>query len=171
MPLTQPILAVVPKVSELYEGNDLYLICRVEGTPPVTFKWYRDGEEKPLNTTTSNTVFADYGIPSLSKEHSGKYYCEAVNHANKPVKSDLVYIEGVWKCYLFKASFSDTDFWHATFYLAYITQYIVFGVLVPQYLLCDAKQAVAVMINLTQSQWGLKIWKGFFFVYFCIHVI
>ncbi|KAL7404555.1 hypothetical protein ABVT39_016342 [Epinephelus coioides] len=99
VPLTQPTLTVIPHLPEISEGDHLYLICGVKGTPPVTFKWYRDGHEQPLYTTTSNKNNTDYQVPTLSKEHSGTYYCEAFNHANK-VRSDRVTIEvhqALWK--------------------------------------------------------------------------
>ncbi|XP_049427454.1 platelet endothelial cell adhesion molecule isoform X3 [Epinephelus fuscoguttatus] len=99
VPLTQPTLTVIPHLPEISEGDHLYLICGVKGTPPVTFKWYRDGHEQPLYTTTSNKNNTDYQVPTLSKEHSGTYYCEAFNHANK-VRSERVTIEvrqALWK--------------------------------------------------------------------------
>ncbi|KAM6941454.1 platelet endothelial cell adhesion molecule isoform 2-T2 [Lycodopsis pacificus] len=99
VPLTHPILTVIPDLPDISEGDDLFLICGVKGSPPVTFKWYRVGNEQPLYTTTSNKNNTDYQVHSLSKEHSGVYYCEAVNHANN-VSSDHVTIEvrlALWK--------------------------------------------------------------------------
>ncbi|XP_068445118.1 platelet endothelial cell adhesion molecule isoform X2 [Clinocottus analis] len=100
VPLTHPILTVIPHPPEISEGDVLYLICGVKGTPPVTFKWYRVGSDQPLYITTSNKNNTDYQVHSLSKEHSGVYYCEAVNHANDVVRSDSVTIEvrlALWK--------------------------------------------------------------------------
>ena len=85
---------VVPDLNEIYEGVHLYLLCRVDGTPPVTFKWYHVGNNRPLYTNTSNDYSSSYQVPSVSKEHSGRYYCEAFNHANKVVRSEVVTIEG-----------------------------------------------------------------------------
>ncbi|XP_059199850.1 platelet endothelial cell adhesion molecule isoform X2 [Centropristis striata] len=99
VPLAHPTLTVIPHIPEISEGDDLYLICGVTGTPPVTFKWYRDGTQKPLNISTTSTNNTDYRVTGLSKEHSGTYYCEAVNHANTVV-SDKVTIEvrlALWK--------------------------------------------------------------------------
>ncbi|XP_044044731.1 platelet endothelial cell adhesion molecule isoform X3 [Siniperca chuatsi] len=100
VPLSDLTLLVVPPLAEISEGDQLYLICGVNGTPPVTFKWYRVGTEQPLHTTTSNTNNSDYKISLLSKEHSGRYYCEAVNHANNVVRSDPVKVNvhmAIWK--------------------------------------------------------------------------
>ncbi|XP_068176844.1 platelet endothelial cell adhesion molecule isoform X5 [Antennarius striatus] len=96
-PLTEPTLiagsAKFPNLPDVSEGDHLYLVCSVKGSPPVTFKWYRVGSELPLHITTSHDTNADYQIPALSKDHSGTYYCEAVNHANNVVRSDPVVIE------------------------------------------------------------------------------
>ncbi|XP_068176843.1 platelet endothelial cell adhesion molecule isoform X4 [Antennarius striatus] len=103
-PLTEPTLiagsAKFPNLPDVSEGDHLYLVCSVKGSPPVTFKWYRVGSELPLHITTSHDTNADYQIPALSKDHSGTYYCEAVNHANNVVRSDPVVIEvrlALWK--------------------------------------------------------------------------
>lgn len=93
-PLSNPALTVIPNVGEISEGDHLYLICGVKGTPPVTFKWYRSDRTQSLYATTSYNNNTSYEIPLLSKGHSGKYHCEAVNHANNVVRSDLVTIEG-----------------------------------------------------------------------------
>ncbi|XP_068583098.1 LOW QUALITY PROTEIN: platelet endothelial cell adhesion molecule [Cebidichthys violaceus] len=100
VPLTHPILTVIPDPPEISEGDDLFLICGVKGTPPITFKWYPRGEEQPLHTNTSNNNNTYYQVHALSKEHSGVYHCEAVNHANNVVSSNRVAIEvrlALWK--------------------------------------------------------------------------
>ncbi|KAM7009975.1 platelet endothelial cell adhesion molecule isoform 2-T2 [Tautogolabrus adspersus] len=100
VPLTHPTLTVIPDVAEISEGDHLFLICGVDGTPPVTFNWYRVGNPQSLHSTTSNMNHSNYQVPFLSKEHADKYYCEAVNYANNVVRSDLVIIEvrmALWK--------------------------------------------------------------------------
>ncbi|XP_034542939.1 platelet endothelial cell adhesion molecule isoform X2 [Notolabrus celidotus] len=100
VPLTHPTLTVIPNVAEISEGDHLFLICGVDGTPPVTFKWYQVGNELPLYTTTANLNHSNYQVPLLSKEHSGTYHCEAINYANNVVRSDPVVIEvrmALWK--------------------------------------------------------------------------
>ncbi|XP_041640998.1 platelet endothelial cell adhesion molecule isoform X3 [Cheilinus undulatus] len=99
VPLTHPTLTVIPNKAEISEGDHLYLICGVEGTPPVTFTWYRVGDELPLNSTISNKNHTNYQVPLLTKDHGGSYYCEAFNYANS-VRSDPVIIEvrmALWK--------------------------------------------------------------------------
>ncbi|KAM6940478.1 platelet endothelial cell adhesion molecule [Xenentodon cancila] len=100
VPLSKPTLRVVPVLADIAEGHELHFLCIVNGTPPITFKWYRDGDNRPLNITTTNSKYGDHKIPYLSKLHSGHYSCEAVNYANIPVRSDRLYIEvhmAMWK--------------------------------------------------------------------------
>ncbi|KAM4611788.1 platelet endothelial cell adhesion molecule isoform 3-T3 [Polymixia lowei] len=100
VPLSEPVLTVLPDLADIAEGDNLYLICGIKGTPPVTFKWYHSGDVQPLFTTTSNKITMDYQIPSLGSKHSGTYYCEAVNIANNIVRSQLVTIDvrmALWK--------------------------------------------------------------------------
>lgn len=94
VPLSHPTLTVVPTLGEIYEGDRLYLICGVQGTPPVTFKWYRVGNENPLHTNTTNSNNTNFQVKDLAKHHSGMYFCEAINPANTVVSSKPVTIEG-----------------------------------------------------------------------------
>ncbi|CAB1344927.1 unnamed protein product [Coregonus sp. 'balchen'] len=93
VPLSNPGLTVLPDLSEVAEGDEMYLICGVEGSPPVTFKWYRRGNVQPLFTTTSTQSSASHQIKGVGNEHSGNYYCEAINYANM-VQSQLVTVVG-----------------------------------------------------------------------------
>ncbi|XP_029706097.1 platelet endothelial cell adhesion molecule isoform X5 [Takifugu rubripes] len=81
-PLSDATLTVIPNLSEISEGDHLYLICGVKGSPPITFKWYRSGQATPVHTTMANKNHTDFQIPLLSKDHSGEYHCEAINYAN-----------------------------------------------------------------------------------------
>ncbi|XP_037115282.1 platelet endothelial cell adhesion molecule isoform X5 [Syngnathus acus] len=100
VPLSHPTLTVIPVLPEIAEGDHLFLICGVKGTPPITFKWYRDGSNNPIFTTTSDKNNTDYQIQALAKGDTGTYYCEAINHANNVVRSAPVTIEvrlALWK--------------------------------------------------------------------------
>ncbi|TWW59785.1 Platelet endothelial cell adhesion molecule [Takifugu flavidus] len=81
-PLSDATLTVIPNLSEISEGDHLYLICGVKGSPPITFKWYRSGQATPVHTAMADKNHTDFQIPLLSKDHSGEYYCEAINYAN-----------------------------------------------------------------------------------------
>ncbi|XP_071360447.1 platelet endothelial cell adhesion molecule isoform X2 [Trachinotus anak] len=100
VPLSEPTLTILPPISDISEGQVLHLICGTKGTPPVTFKFYRVGNNQPLFTDTSQQNYTSYNVTNLSKEHSGTYYCEAVNPANNVVHTERVTIEvrlPLWK--------------------------------------------------------------------------
>ncbi|CAL8389081.1 unnamed protein product [Arctogadus glacialis] len=101
VPLSNATLTALPAPWDVAEGNALILICGVTGTPPVTFKWYReDGGARLLFAGTANERSMAHRIHAVSRDHSGAYYCEAVNHARNPVRSQTVLIEvrlALWK--------------------------------------------------------------------------
>ncbi|XP_054635165.1 platelet endothelial cell adhesion molecule isoform X3 [Dunckerocampus dactyliophorus] len=100
VPLSHPVLTVIPNLPEIAEGDHVHMVCGVKGTPPITFKWYYDGNDQPVFTTTSDKNNTDYQIQALSKEQGGTYYCEAINYANNVVRSAPVIIEvrlALWK--------------------------------------------------------------------------
>lgn len=99
VPLTEPTLTILPELAEVSEGDQLYLICGTKGSPPVTFKFYRVGDEQPKFTTTSNINHTHYRVNELTKGHGGTYYCEAINQANN-VFSERVTVEGETDWYL-----------------------------------------------------------------------
>ncbi|XP_034043955.1 platelet endothelial cell adhesion molecule isoform X3 [Thalassophryne amazonica] len=107
VPLSHATLTVTPVPEDVTEGQHLFLICSVKGTPPITFKWYRVGHAQPLFTSTSSGITLDYQVPVLTREHSGTYYCEAINPAMKVVRSQSVTVNirlAMWKKGLIIAS-------------------------------------------------------------------
>lgn len=91
--LSKPTLAVISDMAKISEGDQLSLICRVNGTPPVTFKLYRSDSENPLHVVNSDRDHMMYQIPVLSREDSGRYRCEAANLVSM-VHSDAVDVQG-----------------------------------------------------------------------------
>ncbi|XP_067115680.1 platelet endothelial cell adhesion molecule isoform X2 [Osmerus mordax] len=107
VPLSDPGLSVLPALSDILEGVDLILICSAEGSPPITFRWYRDDAATSLHSSTSATVTASHVIHGVDKGASGAYYCEAINYANVNVRSQKVIVEvktATWKKVLIVAS-------------------------------------------------------------------
>ena len=62
----------------LLEFNDtVSLTCTAEGGPRLVTRWqFNDGST--INTVANDTGSVTYEIPSLSTEHAGDYYCEAI---------------------------------------------------------------------------------------------
>ncbi|KAM9491259.1 LOW QUALITY PROTEIN: platelet endothelial cell adhesion molecule [Salvelinus alpinus] len=95
VPLSNPGLIITPDLSGVAEGDEMYLICGVEGSPPVTFKWYQ-----PLFTTSTQSS-ASHRIKGVGNEHSGTYYCKAFNYTTM-VQSQPVTVDGEMKMAMWK---------------------------------------------------------------------
>ncbi|KAK7930763.1 hypothetical protein WMY93_007158 [Mugilogobius chulae] len=70
-PVSYPVLTVIPSLSEITEGSTLIFICSVSGTPPITFKLYRQDYDQPLlfNTTArNNTSFEIHQVSKITAE-------------------------------------------------------------------------------------------------------
>ncbi|KAJ8363598.1 hypothetical protein SKAU_G00124290 [Synaphobranchus kaupii] len=92
-PVSNPTLLIMPNYGKVTEGEELYLACSVrEGSPPITFKWYRDGLDQPMYTTTTKERSESYTLGHAIGDHSGKYHCVAVNWANEAVPSKVAVI-------------------------------------------------------------------------------
>ncbi|XP_047222320.1 platelet endothelial cell adhesion molecule isoform X2 [Girardinichthys multiradiatus] len=97
-PMTEAHLMVLPISGDISEGNSVTLICSFKGTPPVTVRWFRDGDPNALETTTTKINTTNYPF-ILSKEHSDKYYCKAENRANSVESNRVNLVVGMamWK--------------------------------------------------------------------------
>ncbi|KAJ8002038.1 hypothetical protein DPEC_G00175650 [Dallia pectoralis] len=101
VPLSKPKLGISTDLSaaasevtvDIAEGYDIFLVCSVEGSHPVSFKWYRKGNSQPLFTSTSIRNTAVYPISQVNNEVSGIYYCIADNPAKILVQSQPVTVE------------------------------------------------------------------------------
>uniref|UniRef100_A0A8C5KS00 Platelet endothelial cell adhesion molecule n=1 Tax=Jaculus jaculus TaxID=51337 RepID=A0A8C5KS00_JACJA len=70
---------------EVESGKSLVLYCSVkEGTGPITFKFYKENEDKPFYQTTSNETRVPWHKEKVSKEQEGQYYCTASNSVSLP---------------------------------------------------------------------------------------
>lgn len=65
----------------------------MNGTPPITFKWFRSGQETPLHAITVDKNTSDFQIQHLSQGHSDSYHCQALNYANL-ILSPPLHIQG-----------------------------------------------------------------------------
>uniref|UniRef100_A0A3P8ZQV5 Ig-like domain-containing protein n=1 Tax=Esox lucius TaxID=8010 RepID=A0A3P8ZQV5_ESOLU len=78
---------------DVAEGYAIYLLCSVQGSYPISFKWYKRGNAKPLYTITSTKTTGTYQIPQVTNEHSGNYYCLADNPAEKTSVSQDITVD------------------------------------------------------------------------------
>ncbi|XP_072541417.1 B-cell receptor CD22-like isoform X2 [Salminus brasiliensis] len=84
--------AVVLPSAERVEGDSVTLTCSSDADPPVlTFYWFkqRAAADKALGTGQN------YSITNISSQHSGLYYCTALNqlgqHSSTPTRLDVFY--------------------------------------------------------------------------------
>ncbi|XP_061462106.1 junctional adhesion molecule A [Rhineura floridana] len=94
--------ARVPSVVTI--GNKAVLSCvETDGSPPPTFKWFRDNIEMPTDSKTNSlfknssyTLDTQTGVLTFEPAtafDTGDYYCEAANNVGSPQKSDTVRME------------------------------------------------------------------------------
>ncbi|MGH0187325.1 UNVERIFIED_CONTAM: hypothetical protein FKN15_024541 [Acipenser sinensis] len=92
VPVSGPTL--VPAKGVVSEGEDLTLICAVaDGTFPITFHFFRDEEEHPFHSTTTNSTTAIF-TKLVGTEHNAGYSCKASNKAGTSRKSNRVSVTG-----------------------------------------------------------------------------
>lgn len=85
----------VPMNVEIIEDDEVTFLCFVtEGTPPVSFKWYRDQNQSPLSTDTVRTNYSMYTLQPVQSIHSGWYHCGALNEAGKEEVSNRILVTG-----------------------------------------------------------------------------
>uniref|UniRef100_A0A8D0VEY3 Platelet endothelial cell adhesion molecule n=1 Tax=Sus scrofa TaxID=9823 RepID=A0A8D0VEY3_PIG len=74
---------------EVESGQAIVLQCSVkEGSGPITYKFYKEKENKPFHQVTLNDTQAIWHKPKASKDQEGQYYCLASNRAT-PSKNFL----------------------------------------------------------------------------------
>ncbi|XP_059997851.1 Fc receptor-like protein 5 [Lagenorhynchus albirostris] len=86
-----PDVRIYPLPELVFEGQELVLICSVNGVPgPITVSWYRKFKlrrERKLHTSSKT----EFKIPVVQNSHDGEYYCVASN-SHSSFRSDPVTI-------------------------------------------------------------------------------
>ncbi|KAG9271762.1 B-cell receptor CD22-like [Astyanax mexicanus] len=82
--------AVIVPSGKRKEGDSVTLTCSSDADPPVlTFNWFKQSVNESLGTGQN------YSITSISSQHSGLYYCTALNqlgqHSSAPARLDVFY--------------------------------------------------------------------------------
>ncbi|XP_051035230.1 platelet endothelial cell adhesion molecule isoform X4 [Phodopus roborovskii] len=69
--------------NEVQSGDEIVLRCSVkEGTGPITFKFYKEKDDRPFHETILNDTQAFWIEKQASKKQEGQYYCTASNRAS-----------------------------------------------------------------------------------------
>ncbi|XP_026951064.1 Fc receptor-like protein 5, partial [Sagmatias obliquidens] len=86
-----PDIRIYPHPELVFEGQELVLICSVNGVPgPITVSWYSKFKlrrERKLHTSSKT----EFKIPVVQNIHDGEYYCVA-NNSHSSFRSDPVTI-------------------------------------------------------------------------------
>nr|XP_030697929.1 Fc receptor-like protein 5 isoform X4 [Globicephala melas] len=86
-----PDIRIYPRPELVFEGQELVLICSVNGVPgPITVSWYKKFKlrtERKLHTSSKT----EFKIPVVQNSHDGEYYCVASN-SHSSFRSDPVTI-------------------------------------------------------------------------------
>ncbi|XP_028276648.1 F11 receptor, tandem duplicate 1 [Parambassis ranga] len=102
--LVPPSVPVCRIPQSVTTGTTALLSCYDnDGSPPPTYKWYKNGVLMPADpskiaafknaTYKLNTDNGNLEFPSVSKMDDAQYYCEAVNDAGPPKRCEAVKME------------------------------------------------------------------------------
>jgi hypothetical protein len=70
-----PVITLQPWGDTAVAGQYHVLTVSAQGTPPLLYQWYRDGQA--LNDATNRTLV----FPAIAADQSGTYWAEVANHA------------------------------------------------------------------------------------------
>lgn len=77
-----PVITTQPANFTVYAGGDASFSVAVQGTPPFTYQWRRDGVDLPGATS------AQLLLPNVTAAQAGSYQVVVNNAANQPVTSN-----------------------------------------------------------------------------------
>lgn len=88
-PVNEVTLSILSS-NEVQSGDEMVLRCSVkEGTGPITFKFFKEKENRPFHETILNETQAFWIEKQASKKQEGHYYCMASNRANVAKSSSI----------------------------------------------------------------------------------
>ncbi|KAB0402285.1 hypothetical protein E2I00_014110, partial [Balaenoptera physalus] len=87
-----PDVRIYPRPKLVFEGQELVLICSVNGLPgPITISWYRKFKKPRTERKLHTYSKTEFKIPVVKNSHDGEYYCVASN-SRSSFRSDPVTI-------------------------------------------------------------------------------
>ena len=104
-----PDVRIYPRPKLVFEGQELVLICSVNGVPgPITISWYRKFKKPRTERKLHTYSKTEFKIPVVKNSHDGEYYCVASN-SRSSFRSDPVTInvKGVSARYYLRDGFSN----------------------------------------------------------------
>eukprot|EP00070_Physeter_catodon_P014538 XP_023971829.1 Fc receptor-like protein 5 [Physeter catodon] len=75
-----PDIRIYPRPKLVFEGQELVLICSVNGVPgPITVSWYRKFKKLRTGRKLHTSSETEFKIPVVTNSYDGEYYCVASN--------------------------------------------------------------------------------------------
>ncbi|XP_069066440.1 V-set and immunoglobulin domain-containing protein 4-like isoform X8 [Pleurodeles waltl] len=75
--VTKPLIQHEGSSLEVSEGATVNLTCSAEGSPPITYRWFKRDQAPGSGTVFQSGI--SLLINNFQASHSGTYYCEAEN--------------------------------------------------------------------------------------------
>lgn len=107
--VTKPEVMQAPRITEplkailAVKGESVVMSANYQGKPQPEVRWYRNGKEIIPGTDKDKEVVVlpertELRIPSITKQHSGKYEVRAMNPAGEARTSGSVTVQGILHC-------------------------------------------------------------------------
>ncbi|XP_064455772.1 hemicentin-2-like isoform X2 [Ornithodoros turicata] len=80
------------RLSEIFEGQDVYLECSIDANPRVTeVIWRFDGNQEVHSDPTSKVITSNQSIvfQAIQRAHSGTYTCVAINSEGQSISNEV----------------------------------------------------------------------------------
>ncbi|XP_034291064.1 V-set and immunoglobulin domain-containing protein 4 isoform X1 [Pantherophis guttatus] len=79
VPVSKPVVEASSQDSVLPRGTRMSLTCSASGSPPITYRWYKEGPEGEAEELRRGPLLA---FESLQLSDSARYFCTAENRLN-----------------------------------------------------------------------------------------
>ena len=73
---TVPRIVAQPTSVGTVEGGHLFLECRVEGGPPLSVRWFKDGAELEEDDRVKVSLLRGLNMTNVSRSDAGNYSCQ-----------------------------------------------------------------------------------------------
>ncbi|XP_059055424.1 peroxidasin [Achroia grisella] len=86
-----PRITVQPEDTDAFKGTSIQMPCEVEGEPPASIEWRKDGSRVRPDGRIAITIFGSLIINNVSVTDTGLYECSAFNtHGRDTASASLV---------------------------------------------------------------------------------
>ena len=81
--LSKPVIEIT-NYNNIHEGDRVQLICKVDGSPPLHYTWFKDGVKLEINSKSlsDNRTAESLSYNKTFRNMTGSYKCQ-VNNTDK----------------------------------------------------------------------------------------